>query len=92
MQVAISVVAAAMWMIENPERGVLVPDDLPHDFVLKIAKPYLGNWISKPSDWTPLQHQPNPFKGFNRPDLDSKDPWQFKNFVVNNHANGAAKS
>ncbi len=31
-----------MWMIENPERGVQVPDDLPHDYVLKIAKPYLG--------------------------------------------------
>src|ERR1035437_9616996 len=28
MQVAISIVAAAMWMIENPARGVCVPDDL----------------------------------------------------------------
>ena len=29
MQVAISVVAASMWMIENPEEGVVVPDALP---------------------------------------------------------------
>src|SRR5580700_2651376 len=50
MQVAISVVAAAMWMIENPERGVVVPDDLPHEHILKISRPYLGKWISKPSD------------------------------------------
>ena len=84
MQVAISVVGAVMWMIENPEKGVVVPDELPHDFILKIAKPYLGKFISKPSDWTPLKDQTNPFKGFNKPNLDPKDPWQFKNFLVNN--------
>jgi homospermidine synthase len=82
MQVAISVVAAAAWMIENPAMGVCVPDDLPHDYVLRIAKPYLGRFISKAADWTPLQHYRNAFHGFNRPDLDWKDPWQFKNFLV----------
>jgi homospermidine synthase len=61
-----------------------VPDELPHDFVLKISKPYLGKWISKPSDWTPLKHYTNVFKGYNHPNLDEKDPWQFKNFVVGN--------
>jgi homospermidine synthase len=84
MQVAISVIAAAMWMIENPDRGVLVPDELPHDYVLKISKPYLGKWISKPSDWTPLKNYPNVFKSHHRLDLDLKDPWQFKNFLVSN--------
>ena len=34
MQVAISVVAATMWMIENPAEGIKVPDDLPHEYVL----------------------------------------------------------
>ena len=82
MQVAISVVAAAMWMMENPAEGVCVPDDLPHEFVLKVSKPYLGRFISKPADWTPLQHYKNAFKGYNRPDLDWKDPWQFKNFLI----------
>jgi len=82
MQVAISVVAATMWMIENPEEGVLVPDSLPHDYILDIAKPYLGKWISKSSDWTPLRDYQNAFKGFNKPDLDLKDPWQFKNFLI----------
>jgi homospermidine synthase len=86
MQVAISVVAAAMWMIENPERGVMVPDELPHEYILKISKPYLGKWISKPADWTPLKHLTNTFKGYNRPNLDRKDPWQFKNFLVTNAA------
>jgi homospermidine synthase len=82
MQVAISVVAATMWMIENPNEGVVVPDELPHDYILKIAKPYLGKWISKPSDWTPLKHYVNAFNGYNKPDIDRKDVWQFKNFLI----------
>jgi homospermidine synthase len=82
MQVAVSVVAAAMWMIENPAKGVCVPDDLPHEYVLKIARPYLGKWISKPTDWTPLKHYTNAFQGHNNPAVDRRDPWQFKNFLI----------
>jgi homospermidine synthase len=86
MQVAISVVAACLWMIENPLEGVRVPDELPHDYVLGISMPYLGEWISKPSDWTPLKHVDKTFKGFNKPDLDLSDPWQFKNFLITEHS------
>ncbi|MCX5683951.1 MAG: saccharopine dehydrogenase NADP-binding domain-containing protein [Planctomycetota bacterium] len=82
MQVAIGVVSAAMWMIENPKKGVCVADDLPHDYVLGIAKPYLGKFISTPSDWTPLKHYSNTFPGYNKPALDTSDPWQFKNFLI----------
>jgi homospermidine synthase len=82
MQVAISVVAACMWMIENPRRGVSVPDDLPHDYVLNISKPYLGKFVSVASDWTPLKHYTNAFSGYNKPQLDLSDPWQFKNFLI----------
>lgn len=82
MQVAISVVAAVLWMIEHPTEGVCVPDDLPHDYVLEIAKPYLGKFISTPSDWTPLKHFDNVFAEFAPVTLDTSDPWQFKNFLV----------
>jgi homospermidine synthase len=82
MQVAVSVVAACMWMIENPRLGVCVPDDLPHDYVLQICKPYLGKFVSVPSDWNPLKHYSNFFRGYNRPQLDTSDPWQFKNFLI----------
>ncbi|OHE80176.1 MAG: homospermidine synthase [Verrucomicrobia bacterium GWF2_62_7] len=82
MQVAISVIAAATWMIENPAKGVCVPDDLPHEYVLKISKPYLGKWISKSADWTPLKHYTNAFQGHNNPQIDLDDPWQFKNFLI----------
>jgi homospermidine synthase len=82
MQVAISVVAACLWMLENPNRGLCVPDDLPHEYVLGISKPYLGKFISTPSDWTPLKHYSNFFGGYNQPQLDTSDPWQFKNFLI----------
>lgn len=82
VQVAISVIAAVGWMIQNPERGVLVPDDLPHDYILKVAKPYLGNYISKASDWTPLKQYTNAFHGHNNPQVDREDVWQFKNFLI----------
>ncbi|MDD2707557.1 MAG: saccharopine dehydrogenase C-terminal domain-containing protein [Verrucomicrobiae bacterium] len=82
MQVAVSVAAASMWMVKNPAKGVCVPDDLPHDFVLKVAKPYLGRFISKASDWTPLKDYPRYFKGYVKQDLDLRDPWQFKNFLI----------
>ncbi len=81
IQVALGVVTAVMWAIENPRKGFCLPDDLPHDYVLKIAKPYLGELYSGPSDWTPLKDRAvyfreNPANGY-----DQDDPWQFKNFV-----------
>jgi homospermidine synthase len=79
LQVAISVVAAALWMLENPKRGVNLPDDLPHDFILDIAKPYLGNFLSVQSDWTPLKNRTVYFKE-NPASKADPDPWQFHNF------------
>lgn len=80
LQVAAGVIAATKYAIENPKKGICVPDDLPHDYVLNIAKPYLGDFISTPSDWTPLKtknpHFPeNPASKFN------EDVWQFENFL-----------
>ncbi len=82
MQVAISVVAAALWMVENPRRGVCIPEDLPHEYILGIARPYLGQSLSISADWTPLKYYLNNFHGYNQPDVDFDDPWQFKNFLV----------
>jgi homospermidine synthase len=76
------VVAATMWLIENPARGVVLPDDLPHEYVLDVARPYLGKFISVRSDWTPLTNYSNAFHGYNRPAVDPADPWQFKNFLL----------
>jgi len=80
VQVAIGVVAATLWMLENPKKGINLPDDLPHDFILDIVKPYLGKFISTPSDWTPLKNKTTFFKE-NPASKSHRDPWQFENFV-----------
>ncbi len=80
LQVALGVVSAIMWMIGHRREGLCTPEDLPHDYVLKIAKPYLGKFLSVPSNWTPLMNRKVYFKEnlANRPD---EDVWQFRNFV-----------
>jgi homospermidine synthase len=80
VQVALGVVSAIMWMIENRHEGLCTPEDLPHDYVLKIAKPYLGKFVSVPSDWTPLKNRKVYFVE-NLANLPDEDIWQFKNFV-----------
>ncbi len=80
LQVAAGIVAAVLWMIENPREGIKLPDDLPHDFVLDIAKPYLGKFISTPSDWTPLKNRKIFFKE-NPAAKYNPDPWQIENFL-----------
>jgi len=82
IQVAIGVVAAILWMIENPERGVCLPEDLDHEFVLDVAEPWLGELYSAASDWTPLKNFKNVFEKYNNRKIDAADPWQFKNFLV----------
>lgn len=82
LQVAISVVAAAKWMIENPEEGYCVPDDLPYKQILEFALPYLGDFYSKPVDWDPLKNRVDLFEGWNHRRYDREDPWQFENFLI----------
>ncbi|MDD5428448.1 MAG: saccharopine dehydrogenase C-terminal domain-containing protein [Candidatus Omnitrophica bacterium] len=81
MQVAIGVVSAVMWMIEHPEQGVCLADDLPYDYILNIAKPYLGRFVSKPSDWTPFKNYRIFFKENPKSYLDKKNVWGFNNFL-----------
>ena len=81
IQVALGVVSAVMWMIDNPKKGFCLPDDLPHEFVLDIARPYLGEFWSGPSDWTPLKNRVVYFRENPENDYDREDIWQFKNFL-----------
>ncbi|MEQ1872928.1 MAG: saccharopine dehydrogenase C-terminal domain-containing protein [Ilumatobacteraceae bacterium] len=84
VQVAGSVIAAVTWMIENPNEGVCVPDDLPWDAVLDVARPYLGTMHSGPSDWNPVSSRRDLFAQFSdeASHVDASDPWQFANFLV----------
>ena len=84
MQVAISVVASLHVDARKPISGAAsaCPTTCRTDFVLDISRPYLGDFLSVPSDWTPLKHYANVFHGFNQPQLDPTDPWQFTNFLI----------
>ena len=81
IQVAIGVVCAVMWMLDNQNKGICVPDDLPYEHVLNIAKPYLGKLVSEPSDWTPLKNYQIFFKENPTSYMDKKNMWSFNNFL-----------
>jgi homospermidine synthase len=82
VQVAASVLGAVAWMIRNPQRGLCVPDDLPHQEVLAVANPYLGPCPSVQTDWTPLTDRWDPFENFGRRRPAIEDVWQFETFLV----------
>ncbi len=84
VQVAIGVVSAICWMIENPNQGLKIPDDLPHDYILKIARPYLGDFVSIPVEWTPFKNHRIFFKENPNAQLDQKNSWCFNNFLFRN--------
>jgi homospermidine synthase len=78
LQVTSSVLAAMVWALENPNRGMVEPEEMDHERVLAITAPYLGELVGQYSGWTPLTGRGTLFAE----DLDREDPWQFKNFLV----------
>ena len=82
LQVAISVVSAAIWMIKNPRRGFLLPDDIDHEEILKVSIPYITPFVSKAVDWTPLKNLNTKFTKFDIPRPREEDVWQFTTFLV----------
>jgi len=81
VQVAAGVMAAVLWSVQNPHRGICFPEDLPHDEILRLARPYLGRIISQSSDWTPLLRHRVYFGENPEAQPDHSDPWQFTNFL-----------
>jgi homospermidine synthase len=78
LQVTSAVLAGIVWMLENPERGIVEADELDFRRCLEIQRPYLGDVFGQYTDWTPLKDRPGLFPE----DLDTSDPWQFKNVLV----------
>jgi len=78
LQVTAAVLGGMVWAMENPRAGVLEADHLDHARVLAVAEPYLGDMVGAYSDWTPLLDRGLLFPE----DVDTSDPWQFRNFRV----------
>ena len=78
LQVTVAVYAGIIWAIENPQRGVVEPEELDFERILELCKPYLGPVVGAYTDWTPLTDR----ERLMPEDLDREDPWQFKNIRV----------
>jgi homospermidine synthase len=78
LQVTVAVLAGMVWAIENPERGLIEPDEMDFERPLAICMPYLGSVVGAYTDWTPLHQRGELFAE----ELDTADPWQFKNIRV----------
>jgi homospermidine synthase len=78
LQVTIACLAGMVWAMENPNCGIIEPDEVDYRRVLEICMPYLGTVAGAYSDWTPLTDRERLFTE----DVDKSDPWQFKNVRV----------
>lgn len=79
LQVVAPVLAGILWAIKNPNNGITEADELPHEEIMAITDPYMGKLVGAWTDWTPLENRGILFPE----DVDTSDPWQFKNFRVN---------
>jgi homospermidine synthase len=82
LQVAVSVVAAAMWMIKNPRKGFRMPDDIDHEHVLEVSIPFIKPFVSEAVDWTPLKNLNTTFTKYDVSRPKEEDVWQFVSFLV----------
>jgi homospermidine synthase len=78
LQVTSAVLAGIVWMLENPDRGVVECDEMDFRRCLTVQRPYLGPVIGKYTDWTPLSDRGRLFPEA----VDRDDPWQFSNVLV----------
>lgn len=78
LQVTSAVLAGIVWMLENPERGIVEADEMDFRRCLEVQRPYLGPVVGHYTDWHPLQDRGDLFPE----DVDHADPWQFKNVLV----------
>jgi RimJ/RimL family protein N-acetyltransferase len=78
LQVTSAVLAGVVWMLENPDRGIVEADEMDFRRCLEVQMPYLGPVKGFYTDWTPLNDRPGLFPE----DIDTSDPWQFRNILV----------
>lgn len=77
LQVTSAVLAGIVWMLENPAAGIVEADEMDFARCLDIQRRYLGPVKGVYTDWTPLKNRAKFFPE----DLDTSDPWQFRNIL-----------
>jgi len=81
-QVAAGVLGGLIFIIGNPRKGILVPDELPYKEILDVAGAYLGSCPSVRTNWTPLESRSQLFGRWGKRSVDDGDLWQFASFAV----------
>lgn len=87
VQVAIGALSAIIYALRHPHEGVRFPEQLDTEEILKIAKPFLGTWISEPVSWSGELTSSNGV-GMQKkivPDHQKKNEdcqWQFESFLL----------
>ncbi len=75
VQVMAGALAAVLWAVRHPRRGVVEPEDLDFEECLETATPYLGRMVGEFTEWTPLDGRGKYFPER----LDIQSPWQLQN-------------
>ncbi len=78
LQVTASIIGAMVWAIANPTKGIVDADEIDHQVLMNVARPYLGEMVGAYTDWTPVKGRNILFPE----KLDTEDSWQFENFRV----------
>jgi homospermidine synthase len=78
LQVVAGILGGMTWALRHPEAGIVEPEEIDHETVLEVARPYLGELAGVYSDWTPLAGRSRLYAEA----MDAGDPWQFLNFRV----------
>jgi homospermidine synthase len=79
LQVTSAVLVGIVWMLENPDCGIVEADEMDFRRCLSIQRPYLGSVEGYYTDWTPLEGRAQVFLE----SVDHGDAWQFSNVLVN---------
>ena len=64
LQVVAGILGAVQWMRKNPRRGVVEAEDMDHEVVLEVAKPFLGKVHGVLAQWQPADKSDLQFADF----------------------------
>lgn len=78
LQVSSAVLSGMVWALENPQAGIVEADEVDYRRCLNVQRRYLGAVEGHYTDWTPIDGRPGLFPD----DIDTNDPWQFRNILV----------
>jgi homospermidine synthase len=78
LQTCAGVLSGVVWAMRHPQAGIVDPEEMDFRENMEVALPYMGEMVGIYGDWTPLEGRSQLFLE----DVDTDDPWQFKNILV----------